>query len=471
MLGDIMSKLKNTKDTLQFNIVEITDSSRFDEINAVLTMSFKETMDKNNFKFNHYDDFYDRLNEVLDTNGKIFVAVIDDKIIGTVSYTVSFVEGRWYYEGDMVMLRHLSVLPEYQGHGIASALLNSVMQKATELNMPVRLVTPEKNRHAIDFYLKKGFELARFFKANDHYAVCLVNWNGIVEVEKSLCKEIFEKNVLNIMLKNLDIEPVQNDLAIQKKWNVDFAPYIKDKTEDELTDMSRCFWFYGITPREYEIYGFATKKPAQREDFVSEYAVDNIRRECQLEVNKKTATAIVRRRKSNSFMPDFYKGYSASVRVHTFNNGEEASILSIMLRLNNIENEPLKVKSFALVGRKTGKITTKIYCDTKRITNRKERIIPLDTDDFRLHYIESLKVLVKEAAENSSNAIAEWDLNFDDETGWFIYNANNKPDFAQYQIARDKGIKRRLEKRFGSTIDTKLIPASCYVKPIAVEEK
>lgn len=465
-----MSKLKKSKEALQFNIVEITDSSRFDEINAVLTMAFKEAMEKNNFSFNHYDNFYDRLNEVLETNGKIFVALIGDKIVGTVSYTVSFVEGRWYYDGDMVMLRHLSVLPEYQGNGIASALLDAVMQEAAQLNMPVRLITPEKNRHAINFYRKNGFEPARFFRANDHYTVCLVHWNGVVEVKKSLCKEIFEKNTLNIMLKNLDIEPVQNDLVIQKKWNVDFAPYIKGKTEDELTDMSRCFWFYGITPREFEVYGFAAKTPAQRGDFVSQYAVDNIIRDCQPESNKRTATAIVQRRKSNSFMPDFYKGYSASVRVHTFNNGDEVSILSIMLRLNNVENEPLKVKSFALVGRKTGKVTTKIYCDTKRITNREERIVPLNTDDFRLHYIESLKVLVKETAENSSNVVAEWDLNFDDETGWFIYNANNKPDFEQYQIARDKGIKRRLEKRFGSSIDTKLIPASCYIKPTAVEE-
>lgn len=465
-----MSKLKKSKEALQFNIVEITDSSRFDEINAVLTMAFKEAMEKNNFSFNHYDNFYDRLNEVLETNGKIFVALIGDKIVGTVSYTVSFVEGRWYYDGDMVMLRHLSVLPEYQGNGIASALLDAVMQEAARLNMPVRLITPEKNRHAIDFYRKHGFELARFFRANDHYAVCLVHWNGVVEVKKSLCKEIFEKNALNIMLKNLDIEPIQNDLVIQKKWNVDFAPYIKGKTEDELTDMSRCFWFYGITPREFETYGFATKKTDRRESFVSKYAVDSICADFKLETNNKLATTNVRRRKSNSFMPDFYKGYSASVRVHTFNDGEEVSILSIMLRLNNVENEPLKVKSFALVGRNTGEITTKIYCDTKRITNRKDKIIPLETDDFRLSYIESLKALVKETAENSSNAIAEWDLNFDDETGWFIYNANNKPDFEQYQIARNKGIKRRLEKRFGSSIDTKLIPASCYIKPTAVEE-
>lgn len=55
-------------------------------------------------------------------------------------------------------IKHLAVLPSYQGRGIAFALLNNVKQYASDHNMKrMWLYTEEFNEKAIKFYERYGF--------------------------------------------------------------------------------------------------------------------------------------------------------------------------------------------------------------------------------------------------------------------------------------------------------------------------
>lgn len=58
---------------------------------------------------------------------------------------------------DHIFAKELVILPEYQGKGIGSSLLKSILQEATEKDIPVQLQVLKKN-FAQDLYRRLGFK-------------------------------------------------------------------------------------------------------------------------------------------------------------------------------------------------------------------------------------------------------------------------------------------------------------------------
>lgn len=124
-------------------IESIDDKACFNEIGNVLEQAFQNAMTSDDFAFNHYSDFTENLNQVLDSGGKIFVAKCAKRIVGTLSVKPEEVDA-WYYSGSAVNVCHFAVLPEYQGMGLGRMLLDSARDYSSSMGVPMRLTTPEK---------------------------------------------------------------------------------------------------------------------------------------------------------------------------------------------------------------------------------------------------------------------------------------------------------------------------------------
>ena len=80
--------------------------------------------------------------------GRVLVAELDERVVGMASSSV--VE-------DHVVVWRLYVLPEAQGHGIGTRLLDAVEAAAPADVVGLRLSHLEGNDWARDFYLRQGF--------------------------------------------------------------------------------------------------------------------------------------------------------------------------------------------------------------------------------------------------------------------------------------------------------------------------
>ena len=91
------------------------------------------------FKFANYD----AIKESLSKNMKMYVAKVNDKIVGVIGYR------------DNSHINLLFVLEEYQNNGIAKALFNLVLQNCKDVN--TKRITVNSSPYAHNVYLKFGF--------------------------------------------------------------------------------------------------------------------------------------------------------------------------------------------------------------------------------------------------------------------------------------------------------------------------
>lgn len=94
---------------------------------------------ENFFKFVNYQTIKEKLNE----NMKMFVAKVNEKIVGIIGYR------------DNSHINLLFVLEEYQHNGIARALYNLVIENCE--NVGTKKVTVNSSPYAHNVYLKFGF--------------------------------------------------------------------------------------------------------------------------------------------------------------------------------------------------------------------------------------------------------------------------------------------------------------------------
>jgi len=96
----------------------------------------------------------DRLREM-----RVFVAVADGRVVGTIACALNGGEGH---------LRGMGVVPEWQGRGVASALLDAAERDVRERHgIRVTLDTTEPLARAMAFYERHGFirsgRVSKFF--------------------------------------------------------------------------------------------------------------------------------------------------------------------------------------------------------------------------------------------------------------------------------------------------------------------
>src|SRR5215470_15130688 len=96
----------------------------------------------------------------------VFVAVSEGNVVGTVACTASGEEGH---------LRGMAVLPDWQGSGVASALLRAVEAEIRDQCCKrVTLDTTEPLARAMDFYARHGFRLSG--RVSDFFGMPLHEW-------------------------------------------------------------------------------------------------------------------------------------------------------------------------------------------------------------------------------------------------------------------------------------------------------
>ncbi|MCD9470814.1 GNAT family N-acetyltransferase [Photobacterium phosphoreum] len=92
-----------------------------------------------------FNDYYDKIMEV----GNIGCYYVNNKIIGLVIF---------YDNQDIAQITLVAVDPKYRGKGIASKIINSVLN---EINKSTRIITWESNVRAICLYKKLGFKITK----------------------------------------------------------------------------------------------------------------------------------------------------------------------------------------------------------------------------------------------------------------------------------------------------------------------
>ncbi|MBQ5943968.1 MAG: hypothetical protein IJL61_04525 [Bacteroidales bacterium] len=113
-------------------------------------------------------------------NGKCFVALFDNSLVGTTS--ISYFQGKhWYDKGKLVAHSLASgILPKYQGIGIYEELMG--LRDADICDMHAEIIhadTAEDNKIIRMNAKRNGFVDVDFRFVHDHYSVIFVKWlNG-----------------------------------------------------------------------------------------------------------------------------------------------------------------------------------------------------------------------------------------------------------------------------------------------------
>lgn len=142
--------------------VSLMDENDIDDVLEISNLSFSSPWHRSSYE-----------QELSNSLARYFVAKIDDKVIGFV--------GTWIIV-DESHITNVAVHPDYRGHGIASKLIESLIdycdeQKCTAYTLEVRA----GNKAAISLYEKYGFKVDGIRKEyyQDNKEDALLMWRRI----------------------------------------------------------------------------------------------------------------------------------------------------------------------------------------------------------------------------------------------------------------------------------------------------
>lgn len=163
--------------TSPITVLEKPEWISFDDIHNILWKANEENR-KNGFVLKTSNLLGEQLKARLGNDGKCFVALDNDRLVGTIS--VGFVKcNTWYAKGLVANYKLAAVIPEYQGKHINTLLSQKVFDSAKEKGCSVIVLdTAENNSHAIAVYKHMGFELIGYkaITEGDHYSVIMAKW-------------------------------------------------------------------------------------------------------------------------------------------------------------------------------------------------------------------------------------------------------------------------------------------------------
>lgn len=113
---------------------------------------------------------------VTKNNGKCYIAMENERIIGTLSYIKKYIN-HWYKHGNVIELTMIGILPDYQGKHIFSKLYEKLEEMLAKDYDMICCDTAINNIHAQLLYEKLGFVYVDFFASpSKHYSVEMVKW-------------------------------------------------------------------------------------------------------------------------------------------------------------------------------------------------------------------------------------------------------------------------------------------------------
>ena len=99
----------------------------------------------------------------LNKNFFVIVAIIDDKIVGTVRYKILEKNNLYFYK--------LAVLKIYRNKGIGSSLINKIEIIAKKKNYDKILLDCAQEKKLSEYYKKFGYKIDKIKKHLDHHDV------------------------------------------------------------------------------------------------------------------------------------------------------------------------------------------------------------------------------------------------------------------------------------------------------------
>lgn len=157
----------------------------------------------------HYQWPAEKIREYIGHDGVILVALDGKKVVGTAAISRKVSDG-WFAKGEYAYMCFASVLPQYNGQGIYSRLIQLREKIALEQNYTVFVLdTHEKNTKIRKISQSNDYSLVGYFRTmnNDHYNVILAKWVAGCPYSKLYCKFRFNlswiKAHLYVMLKSV----------------------------------------------------------------------------------------------------------------------------------------------------------------------------------------------------------------------------------------------------------------------------
>ena len=133
----------------------------------------------------------EELEKWVGAEGKCFVAMDGDKLVGTGSVMVRKLN-RWYWKGKAAELTMLGVLPEYQGMHISTMIGKAREQFIKERGFQaIYFDTAAENTRRLQIAEKDGYVMVDYLFPNinskGHYFVGMMKWSGGCPFSKKYC--------------------------------------------------------------------------------------------------------------------------------------------------------------------------------------------------------------------------------------------------------------------------------------------
>lgn len=136
-------------------------------------------------------------------NAYCFVALKDNKVVGTYSYIIKKVK-MWWAKGDVAYTFSLAIIPEYRGTDVYFGLQKVIMQNIKKSGIRIIMSdTEEHNQIAQKLNLKKGAKLVKMYASPKtwYYSVVMARWLDGCPYSDRYCN--FRYKISEFMVKTI----------------------------------------------------------------------------------------------------------------------------------------------------------------------------------------------------------------------------------------------------------------------------
>ena len=160
---------------MDIQIIEKPSWISWDDIHDVLWKAHEKN--RENKVFMSYPSLSGaELEKKVGNNGKLFVAVDGNKIVGTLAL-IKRTGRSWYNTGQYGYLCLGAVLPNYSGKGIYRSLYQHAETTAKQMELPVLTRdTNEKNSRMLKITKQEGYHFVEYRVHTDHCSIIRAKW-------------------------------------------------------------------------------------------------------------------------------------------------------------------------------------------------------------------------------------------------------------------------------------------------------
>ena len=160
----------------EIRIIEKPDWISYEDIHELLYIAH-ESNRKKGFTVNTALMTGNEIEKHIGDQGKCFVALDGDKLVGTSSYRI-IQQNYWCCKCEVVDRILVGVLPEYKGKHISALLFQKIEEEAKEKGYAyIENRTSEENEIMQRLCIKDGYRYIDFLSTKaDHYTVVMLKW-------------------------------------------------------------------------------------------------------------------------------------------------------------------------------------------------------------------------------------------------------------------------------------------------------